>query len=290
MPHEIETKSIHGQTYRVYKNIHPTLRDFWSWACDQYSSQDLVAYDKHFQSPAKIERTRITFKQAFDKSLKVAALWRNVYAVKKGDRVAICARNYPDFLICYWACHLLGAVVVLVNAWLPLETLQYCITHTGCKIVILDAARADVIEGGASKSMESTSFFVIEHQEGKGFWDGMQVLDEVLNAYQSKPVNEKDVMSWETIEPDDDASILFTSGTYVPHPFPTFTTDRPRATLHRTGKPKGCLSTNRMMLSGVINALYSSRRALLRQGEPLPPFPDIQTPQRGTYITVKSKR
>lgn len=217
MPHELETKSIHGQSYRVYKNVHPTLRDFWLWACTQYSSLDLIAYDKHFHLPTsgvRIERTRITFKHAFDKSLRAAHIWRNVYHIKKGDRIAICARNYPDFLICYWACHLLGVVVVLVNAWLPIEAMEYCITHTGCKIFVLDAPRADLFEGRTS-SMESISFFVIEHQEGKGSWDGMNIWDEVMDAYRGEEVVKEDMIRWENIGPDDDANILFTSGTYV---------------------------------------------------------------------------
>ena len=40
----------------------------------------------------------------------------DVYGVKKGDRIAICARNLPEYIFAFWACHLVGAISVLVNA------------------------------------------------------------------------------------------------------------------------------------------------------------------------------
>ncbi|MEL7480843.1 MAG: fatty acid--CoA ligase family protein, partial [Pseudomonadota bacterium] len=57
------------------------------------------------------------------------------------------------------------------------------------------------------------------------------------------------------IAPDDDASIMYTSGT--------------------TGKPKGALASHRAIISNMFNALTCRARRYLRAGEPIPePDPD----------------
>jgi long-chain acyl-CoA synthetase len=67
------------------------------------------------------------------------------------------------------------------------------------------------------------------------------------------------------LQPDDDATILYTSGT--------------------TGKPKGALGTHRNMLSNIMAAASSDARNFLRRGE-IPPAPDPNAPQRTTLLSV----
>ncbi len=107
MPHEMESRVVDGRVLRVYKNLWPSLRSFWLWATSEFSDKTYIVY----------EDNRSTFEQILSRSLLAASVFKNVYHVQKGDRVAICARNIPDYLVAYWACHLLGAVTVLVNAY-----------------------------------------------------------------------------------------------------------------------------------------------------------------------------
>ncbi len=67
------------------------------------------------------------------------------------------------------------------------------------------------------------------------------------------------------IDPDDDATIFYTSGT--------------------TGKPKGALATQRNINSNIMAAACAGARAFLRRGE-TPPAPDPDAPQRATLLSV----
>ena len=98
---------IDGQLQRVYKNVWKNLRVFWLGAAYQYRNQVYLVF----------ENTRMSYAEALDLSLKEAAVFRDIYGIQQGDRVAICSRNYPDYLVAFWACQLIGAISVLVNAY-----------------------------------------------------------------------------------------------------------------------------------------------------------------------------
>ncbi|RDB22581.1 2-succinylbenzoate--CoA ligase [Hypsizygus marmoreus] len=252
--HETEVRLVDGRLQRVYKNLWPSLRIFWLWASKEHAKATYIVF----------ESQRLTFGQAFQRSLKAACIYKTLYGIKKGDRVAICARNYPDHMVAFWACHLIGAISVQVNAWLPLDALHYCLAHTGSKLVILDSERADRLEPSVDKLVTdagTNGFLVLEAHEGKGQWKGMQSWNTVLDNFHGETT---DILNETEILPEDDATILFTSGT--------------------TGLPKGVLSTNRMYLTNVLNVLVASRRALLRRGENILPKP--AEAQKGILISV----
>jgi acyl-coenzyme A synthetase/AMP-(fatty) acid ligase len=58
-----------------------------------YGNRDYVVY----------EGERYTFEQAHAKVQKLASLLYHSYGVRQGDRVAICARNLPEWIWAQWA-------------------------------------------------------------------------------------------------------------------------------------------------------------------------------------------
>jgi len=254
MPHEIEARVINNRIMRVYKNLQPSLRIFWLENTALFKDATYVVLGSQ----------RLTFKQSLELSLKAAAIFESKYGIQKGDRVGICARNLPEYLVAFWACHLLGAVTVLVNAWLPSEPLQHCITHTGCKLLLLDYERADRIQQIAPQLRAAgvAGFIVLDAPDSASERQGFELWQTVMNAGGGNP---QDILARDPkIEPEDNATIIFTSGT--------------------TGLPKGVLSTQRQFLINHRNASVASSRAKLRRGEDLPqPQPG---PQRGILVSV----
>jgi acyl-CoA synthetase (AMP-forming)/AMP-acid ligase II len=94
---------------RVYKNLWPSLRVFWLSFSNVHKEKTYIIY----------ENQRSSYAEIFRRSLVAASVYRDVYGVKKGDRIGICSRNYTDYLTAWWGCQLIGAVGVLTNAYVP---------------------------------------------------------------------------------------------------------------------------------------------------------------------------
>ena len=107
----------------MYKNLWPSLRDFFLQTVSQHASKELAVF----------EDQRVTFQQCMDQALKVAVVLRDKCGIVKGDRVAIVSRNYPEYISTFWGIQLLGGVSVMVNAWLPQALLYYSVAHTNSK-------------------------------------------------------------------------------------------------------------------------------------------------------------
>ncbi|KAJ7497314.1 hypothetical protein FB451DRAFT_1210942 [Mycena latifolia] len=256
MPHEMETCLVDGRIYRVYKHLWQSLRDFWLDSVSKHSDKTYIVFkDK-----------RLTYGQVHERAVEAAAIFRNIYNVKKGDRVGICSRNCPEYLIVFWACHMLGAVAVLANAWLPAQPLQHCLINTQCKLLVLDPERADRLESdivNLCKGAGAAGVLIFDDHDGKTSWSGMETLSSVINRWNlSHNLKRRQVLE-ERIDPEDNATIIFT-GT--------------------TGLPKGVLSTNRQFLTNVINVTAAATRSSLRRGQGISPPPS--GPQRGVLCST----
>ena len=77
-------------------------------------------------------------------SLAVAAALAHL-GVTVGDRVALCSANNPDWIVAFWACAALGAVVVPLNAWWKGEELEFGLNDSAAKVLVCDARRLAII-------------------------------------------------------------------------------------------------------------------------------------------------
>jgi long-chain acyl-CoA synthetase len=157
--------------------------------------------------------------------------------IAKGDRVAIAMRNCPAWIASYMAIAKAGGVAVLVNGWWTPDELAHGLRLTDPKLVIADAPRAKRIEA-TGLGLDVVTLPVERH------------LDEALAPLLARGAGDAELPS---VTPDDDATILFTSGS--------------------TGAAKGAVSTHRAVTTGVY--AYATSLAVLRgiresKGETVP--------------------
>lgn len=202
MPWELEDRVIKGRPGKVFKNTPASLRDFWeSTRAIDGNKTYLVLADQ-----------RVTYAEAHTRAIETAAMLASL-GVTKGDKVALAARNLPDYVCVFFACHLLGAVACLTNAWLPAEPLSYCITNCGAKVCFVDEERAVVLAGDVAqlKKAGCEHFIVLSGGDVSApvLPRGMEAMEKRLRPFKgTKPAAVR-----VEIFPEDPATIFFTSGT-----------------------------------------------------------------------------
>ncbi|KAF8318005.1 long-chain-fatty-acid-CoA ligase [Clavulina sp. PMI_390] len=267
-PLEVQSAVVNGRVLKVFKPTPPNLRLFFLGSVQKNANADYLVF----------EDERYTYKQTFDAASRAASIFRDVYDVHKGDRVAIVMRNYNEWVIAYWAAHLLGAVPVCVNAFSPGPVISHCLTLTTPKVIILDAQRAVRLTSHLADiqaESEATGIFVVikrSHDGEKTTKAAMKLKDvddwDKVMGPNTKHEKIATSESWKKESPcewGDDGSIFFTSGT--------------------TGMPKGVLAHQLGNLTSAFQGIINVLRATLRRGE----IPDLATPpplQKSFLLTI----
>ena len=141
-----------------------------------------------------------------------------------------------------------------LNAWWTGPELEYGLTDSGAKVALADAERWQRLREHVDNCPEIVRVYVSRTSEDVAD-PRVQKLDEVIGAPNTWGELEPAQLPAVDFDPDDDATIFYTSGT--------------------TGKPKGAVTTHRNIISNVFNALAAQARMHLRRGEqPPPPDPN----------------
>ncbi len=223
---------VRGVTYTVFRNAPPHLRAVFDTARSRGDDVFLVYEDE-----------RWTFEQVMRHVDALGALLVTRYGVQKGDRVAIGMRNYPEWVIAFAAITSIGAVSVSLNAWWTEDELDYALDDSGATVLVADRERVE--RALATPSGRAVRILGVRlGEDGPG---GVDRWEEVLPLGAELP----DV----DIDPDDDATILYTSGT--------------------TGRPKGAVSTHRAIVQALLG--FGCRTAVGRlrrpEDQPTPDHP-----------------
>jgi long-chain acyl-CoA synthetase len=209
---EIVEIEVRERPVRVFRDVPPTLRALFDRARQRGDDIFLV-----------YENERWTFGEVMDHVDGLGAALVERYGVTPGDRVAIAMRNYPEWIIAFAAVTSIGAIAVPLNAWWTGEELTYALRQCGAAVVIADRERVERIEPRAGE----LGVALVGVRLGTGTPTAAdRYEDEVVPGTPLPEV---------AIDPDDDATILYTSGT--------------------TGHPKGAVSSHR----AVLNALWAFR-------------------------------
>jgi len=133
--------------------------------------------------------------------------------IQKGDRVGIAMRNCPAWIVVHMAILEAGGVATLINGWWTPDEMRHALELVEPKLVVADESRAKKIEGSCGGCRVVT--LPVERPLA-------EALAPLLGGPEGTPP---------PVRPEDDATILFTSGS--------------------TGLAKGAVSTHRAVTTGV---------------------------------------
>jgi acyl-CoA synthetase (AMP-forming)/AMP-acid ligase II len=198
------------------------------------------------------EGERVGFEASFRATAALAAELGRL-GVAKGDRVAIAMANLPEWPAAFFAIVSVGAIAVPLNTWWTGAELEYGLADSGSTVLVCDSPRWERIAPHRS-ALPALAHVIVSRAAATP--DGAVRLEDLIGApgaWSSLPDPDlPDV----PLDPDDEATILYTSGT--------------------TGRPKGALGTHRNLLTNILSIGYSNARASLRRGE-APPEPQPKT-------------
>ena len=236
-PFEIVEVEVRGEMLRCFKNAPRSARDIWL-STAQFADRDYIVY----------EDERLSYGQAHAQVASVAA-WLFDQGVRPGDRVGIAMRNYPEWMLIYWACVATGVAAVGLNAWWVPDEMAYAIQDSAPKVLFCDEERL----ARALERPETVSAVKLVAVRAPAV-AGVTAWDDVLAHGGPLPAAD--------IDPDDDACIFYTSGT--------------------TGMPKGAQLTHRGCVSNLLNTMFSAQTqalALSREtGVPIDPTAPVPVP------------
>jgi long-chain acyl-CoA synthetase len=243
-PFEITEIEVRGASLRSFKNAPPNVRALWL-STAAFADRDYLVYGD--------ERT--TYGEAHTQVASIAN-WMMSVGVKPGDRIAIAMRNYPEWMLIYWAAACIGVAVVGMNAWWTATEMAYGLNDAQPKVLFADAER--IARLAESPKMLGDAVLVAVRTEAAPA--GAVAWRDVMAHGGDMPQVD--------VDPDADVCIFYTSGT--------------------TGFPKGAQLTHRGCVANLFNMAFSGQVQALAtaQATGVPIDPAAPAPIPVTLITT----
>ncbi len=217
-PFEIIEVEHDGVTNRAFKNAPATLRQLFDLA--RGVEETFLVYEDEEWTFAEVMR-------------EVDALSDTLvrhFGIKKGDRVGIAMRNYPEWVISFAAIISVGAISVSLNAWWTEDELDFAINDSGLALFIGDSER--ILRASEPCARAGARLLGVRLIENATYADGVERWSDVVVTGVAMPEIQIDATS--------DATILYTSGT--------------------TGFPRGAVSTHSAICQTIM--AFSSGAAI----------------------------
>lgn len=156
--------------------------------------------------------------------------------VESGDRVAVYARNCPEYLECMFATWKVGAVVVTLNASFTSRELAWHLADSEAVLLVGDAAGAETITTARRESPALRNVLWVDSADERPdhMWPSDAGVADLIAADGGGRFNTVEV------DPADLAWIGYTSGT--------------------TGTPKGAMLSHRSLMAQALSSLADVHR------------------------------
>jgi acyl-CoA synthetase (AMP-forming)/AMP-acid ligase II len=210
-PFAVTTEVVRGVALKSFAAAPPNMRSMWEMSA-AHGDKDYLVY----------EDERFTYNEVHAMVRKLA---QHLVAqgVGSGTRVALAMRNYPEWVAGYWATISIGAAAVGMNAWWTAPEMEYALNDSAPLVLIADDERLERFQ----QLTNVPPMHVISVRTDRALQgDGLRWADVMSAA-------DPGVLPDASIDPDDDATIFYTSGT--------------------TGFPKGAQLTHRGSVANIFN-------------------------------------
>lgn len=222
---------VRGNPMRVFENTLPNMRSLWEIAALNGDKPYIVFEDERY-SYAEIDA----------QVRALAHLLRDQYGVGSGDRVAIAMRNYPEWVVAYWATVAIGAAAVGMNAWWTSQEMAFGLTDSKPKVLIADDERVERVLPHLDELRADSPLHLIAVRSDRVLPEHASHWNDVVD-----PANAPVGLPPADIDPDDDVTIFYTSGT--------------------TGFPKGAQLTHRGSVHNVMNIVFMAMAGALAEAK-----------------------
>jgi long-chain acyl-CoA synthetase len=231
---------VRGVQLKSFVAAPPSMRAIWE-STVVHGDKDYIVY----------EDERYTYSDIHSQ-VRILASYLASHGVTRHSRVALAMRNYPEWVVGYWATVALGAAVVGMNAWWTAPEMEFALNDSEPIVLIADDERLErLLQIDNPRQMH-----IISVRSDKRVGSDFTTWADVMST------QDPGVLPDAVIDPDDDATIFYTSGT--------------------TGFPKGAQLTNLGSVTNILNlAAMSTTTAMaeakaIAAGEMPAPTPPTQ--------------
>ncbi|MEE4299287.1 MAG: class I adenylate-forming enzyme family protein [Pseudomonadales bacterium] len=228
-PYETQETEVRGVAVQTFVHAPANLAALYEQSL-AHAERDFLVY----------EGERLTFAETHARAAALASWLLEEARVPEGARIAIAMRNYPEWVVAFMAITAIGRIAVPMNAWWTSDEMAYGIEDSGARLLIVDQERLERI----APRLEAMDLQLLVARPSGELPERARDIAEAFAAKAGA------AMPQVPVDPDDDATIMYTSGT--------------------TGFPKGAISTHRAITSAVLCFESNAAAIALRSPDAVP--------------------